>query len=149
MTTRVVHCKKEPFDVLIDRSTKWGNPFSHKVGTKAKFIVGSRDEAVDAYFNWLFSSEEGKALFRCIRSELKDKVLACWCKPQRCHGDVLARIADADFRKFINYPIELSDEVLRECGFEQAKLKKPGRKKKKAKHSCDLCDKGVPHRSCF
>jgi hypothetical protein len=24
---RVVHCKREPHDVLIDRTTKWGNPY--------------------------------------------------------------------------------------------------------------------------
>ena len=24
---KVVHCKKEYYDVLIDRTTKWGNPF--------------------------------------------------------------------------------------------------------------------------
>ena len=22
--------------------------------------------------------------------ELKDKTLGCWCKPEKCHGDVLA-----------------------------------------------------------
>jgi hypothetical protein len=27
--------------------------------------------------------------------ELKGKRLACWCKPKACHGDVLARLADA------------------------------------------------------
>lgn len=26
--------------------------------------------------------------------ELRGKTLACWCKPQACHGDVLARLAD-------------------------------------------------------
>ena len=28
--------------------------------------------------------------------ELKDKTLACWCKPKACHGDVLAKLADND-----------------------------------------------------
>ena len=26
---------------------------------------------------------------------LKGKRLACWCKPKACHGDVLAKLADA------------------------------------------------------
>jgi len=30
MGAKVVHCKKEFYDILIDRTTKWGNPF--KVG---------------------------------------------------------------------------------------------------------------------
>jgi len=107
LKTRVVHCKKEPYDVYIGRPSKWGNPFSHKKGTKAEFVVGSRDEAVDRYFYWLVSSEEGKKLFARIHTELKGKVLGCWCKPQICHGDVLARIADADFKKFASFPIEV------------------------------------------
>ena len=28
--------------------------------------------------------------------ELKNKVLGCWCKPEACHGDILAELADAD-----------------------------------------------------
>jgi hypothetical protein len=27
--------------------------------------------------------------------EIRGKVLGCWCKPAACHGDVLARLADA------------------------------------------------------
>ena len=34
---RVVHCKKEPYDVYIGRPSKWGNPYSHKDNTKAQF----------------------------------------------------------------------------------------------------------------
>jgi len=26
---RVVHCKREPYDVYIGRGSKWGNPFTH------------------------------------------------------------------------------------------------------------------------
>lgn len=32
--TKVVHCKKEPYDVYIGRPSKWGNPFTHiKINT--------------------------------------------------------------------------------------------------------------------
>lgn len=27
--------------------------------------------------------------------ELKGKTIACWCSPKKCHGDVLAELADA------------------------------------------------------
>jgi Domain of unknown function (DUF4326) len=27
--------------------------------------------------------------------ELRGKVLGCWCSPKPCHGDVLARLANA------------------------------------------------------
>ncbi len=26
-TTRVLYCKKEPYDVYVGRPSKWGNPF--------------------------------------------------------------------------------------------------------------------------
>jgi hypothetical protein len=33
-------------------------------------------------------------LLRLIPIELKDKTLGCWCKPNKCHGDVLVELAD-------------------------------------------------------
>ena len=59
----VVHCKKSPYDVYIGRPSKWGNPFTHKQDGKtlAKHIVGSRDEAVEAYREWI-TNGEGKHL---------------------------------------------------------------------------------------
>ena len=36
-------------DVYCGRGSVLGNPFSHKEGTKATFVVESRDEAVEAY----------------------------------------------------------------------------------------------------
>lgn len=88
----VVHCKKEPYDVYIGRPSKWGNPFTHRQDGKtlAKHIVGSRDEAVEAYREWI-TNGEGKHLINDLQ-ELKDKVLGCWCKPQSCHGDVLSEL---------------------------------------------------------
>ena len=33
-------------------------------------------------------------LLELIPAELKDKRLGCWCKPEKCHGDILVEIAD-------------------------------------------------------
>jgi len=33
-------------------------------------------------------------LLELIPTELKDKRLGCWWKPAKCHGDILAEIAD-------------------------------------------------------
>ena len=72
--------------VLIDRRTKWGNPF--KLG-----VDGDRDTVIALY---------RAELWRCIRAgeiDLKDLAdldgcwLACWCDPLPCHGHVLARAA--------------------------------------------------------
>ena len=50
-TTKVVHCKKSEYDVYIGRPSMWGNPFSSKDGTLAKFKVGSTSEAIKEYEN--------------------------------------------------------------------------------------------------
>jgi hypothetical protein len=91
MATRVVHCKRERYDVYIGRPSKWGNPFSHKEGTKALYKVATVEEAIEEYEAWL--QHRGNLLDAL--PELKDKTLGCWCKPGPCHGDVLARLADA------------------------------------------------------
>ncbi len=49
MRCRRVHHKKEPYDIMIDRSGKWGSPFTYKKYTKAKYIVSSRKESIELY----------------------------------------------------------------------------------------------------
>jgi hypothetical protein len=91
--TKVVHMQKgTPVDVYIGRPTKWGNPFSHKPGTLARFIVKDRQAAIDAYREWI-TNGEGKYLLNHLH-ELKDKILGCWCKPLACHGDVLKELVE-------------------------------------------------------
>jgi hypothetical protein len=91
--TKVVHCKKEPFDVYIGRPSKWGNPFSHLTGTKAQYKVASREEAIEKYAEWLAGQDD---LLSCLKAELKGKVLGCWCKPKDCHGDILLELANGE-----------------------------------------------------
>lgn len=87
---KVVHCKKEPFDVYIGRPSIWGNPFSHKDDTKAQFKVATREEAVAKYREYVLTNPRVmKAL-----PMLKGKILGCWCSPQACHGDVLLELAN-------------------------------------------------------
>ncbi len=90
---RVVHFKKEPYDVYIGRPSPWGNPFSHKDGTLAEFKVFSRTEAILRYEKWLRAQPE---LVARVKRELKGKILGCWCAPLQCHGDVLAKIANEE-----------------------------------------------------
>lgn len=96
MTPRVVHCKKEEFDVYVGRGSKWGNPYSHKEGTLAEHVVGSRPEAIQKFEEYLLSNEE---LMESL-SELKGKTLGCWCKPKSCHGDILLRYANGPSQLF-------------------------------------------------
>jgi len=87
---KVVHCKKEEFNVYVGRGSKWGNPYSHKEGTLAKEIVATREEAIQKFEEYLLSNQE---LMDSL-NELKGKVLGCWCKPKSCHGDVLLKYAN-------------------------------------------------------
>ena len=92
MKTRVVHCKKEPYDVYIGRPSKWGNPFTHIKDrkTKAEFVVETRKESIDRYREWILNQPE---LLKSL-PELKCKVLGCWCKPKSCHGDILVELIE-------------------------------------------------------
>lgn len=93
MAAKVVHCKLENFDVYIGRGSKWGNPYSHKEGTSAAWVVETREDAIRLYEEWLRAQP---ALLAAVKTELKDKTLGCWCKPLACHGDVLLKIANEE-----------------------------------------------------
>lgn len=89
----VVHHKKKPYDVYIGRPSKWGNPYSHQEDTLAQFKVETRAEAIDKYEAWVRSQPE---MMLAIKTELKGKVLGCFCSPARCHGHILAWIANEE-----------------------------------------------------
>ena len=81
--TRVVNLVRNKYDVRIDRTTKWGNPF--RSGRD-----GDRDEVCDKFEEWIQTQPELLA----VLGELKGKCLGCWCVPLRCHGDTLAKLAE-------------------------------------------------------
>lgn len=85
--TKVVHCQKEPYDILIDRTTPFGNPYSHQDDTLAQFKVATRKEAMDGFRAYLESNKELQEKIK----PLKGKTLGCWCRPEKtCHGDIIA-----------------------------------------------------------
>ena len=84
----VVHCRKSRYDVYCGRPSKWGNPYSHKEGTLAKFKTKTRQEAIDKYEEWIRSQPQ---MIEDLK-ELKGQVLSCWCKPLNCHCDILVKL---------------------------------------------------------
>ena len=84
--TQVVHCKKSSYDVYIGRPSDWGNPFV--IGKD-----GDRADVIRKYRQWIENQPE---LLSRVKKELQGRRIACWCKPEDCHGDILAEIADAD-----------------------------------------------------
>lgn len=68
--------------LVIDRTSKWGNPFV--VGPD-----GDRDHVCDCFTEHYATYKQS---FNHNRSDLKGKVLACHCYPERCHGDGLIQL---------------------------------------------------------
>ena len=85
--TRVVNIRHEEYDVLIDRRTKWGNPFKMRDKSKAE-----RQRVIEAYREYIQTRPDLLAAL----PELKGKRLGCWCKPLACHGDVLVELIEAE-----------------------------------------------------
>lgn len=88
---KVVHCKRDTYDVYIGRPSKWGNPFSHKPGSVAPFSAPTREDSILKYRMWLMTQPQ---LVADAKAELRGKTLGCWCAPRACHGDVLLEIAN-------------------------------------------------------
>jgi hypothetical protein len=86
MTSRVVHLRKEPFDVRIDRQTVWGNPFV--IGKD-----GNRERVIAKYRQWILHPDQAH-MVEYAKKVLRGKTLGCWCSPKPCHGDVLLEIAN-------------------------------------------------------
>ena len=90
MVTTVVNKRYEEYDVYIGRGSAFGNPFSHKAGTKAQVVVESREQAIEMYEQWIRAKPE---LLNLLHA-LKGKRLGCYCKPLSCHGDVLVKLIE-------------------------------------------------------
>lgn len=83
-TTIVVNKNKEEYDVYIGRGSKWGNPFV--IGKD-----GDRNKVLKKYSEYLLNNPE---LLSSL-GELKGKRLGCYCKPNKCHGDILVYLIES------------------------------------------------------
>ncbi len=81
----VVHNRRKPYDVYVARPSKWGNPFV--IGRD-----GTREMVIAKYEGYIAAQPHLLAALH----ELRGKRLGCWCAPLPCHGDVLARLANAE-----------------------------------------------------
>ena len=101
--------------ILIDRRTKWGNPYTVKVfgrdlclklyentvqgiWSPTVFVDWRTNEllpvAYEKHHQWA-----QKHRLESVRSELAGKDLACWCAPLPCHGDILLKLANPSLAK--------------------------------------------------
>ena len=82
-----------PDAVKVDRTTRWGNPFSVDA-------CGSIAAAVDAHARWMrgeLRAPDGAAppAAEAVRAALAGKDLACWCPLDGpCHAQLLLVVAN-------------------------------------------------------
>lgn len=114
VATKVIHINQAPDEfrdrrrlplheidgfVYIGRPSKWGNDWSHLRNSRATKIVATREKAVLKFKEWITGPSPEATKLRRDLPEIKGRTLICWCKPQACHGDVLAELADASEEK--------------------------------------------------
>lgn len=100
--------KMPPNTVKVDRSTRWGNPFSiaGALDWGMTTPAGAHAFVVKCFRAWLRGDLKADNLWRGPQSEaarqpfrdlsaLRGKNLACWCRPgDPCHADVLLELAN-------------------------------------------------------
>lgn len=115
MQTKVVNIRggNVEHDVYIGRQRRgsklfdWGNPFV--IGRD-----GDRQEVLTRYEAWLKTQMKTGAISLEQVASLHGKTLGCWCKPEPCHGDILARAAKWAFNYLLKRDVETA-----EAKFEQ------------------------------
>ena len=97
LITRVVNIKKEPSYKTnnntstyeyIGRGSYWGNPY-------ALYENGDSREDVIRQFKYDFDYEKFPNKEKIEVHKLAGKRLGCFCKPEACHGDILADYLNA------------------------------------------------------
>jgi hypothetical protein len=91
--TTVVNLRKSPFDVYLGRPGNgrdgcFGNPFM--IGRD-----GTREEVIQKYRRYFEHRLAVDPEFRERVLDLRGKRPGCFCKPDRCHGDVIAEWLDS------------------------------------------------------
>lgn len=80
--------EREELYVRVDRRSQWGNPFEMPADGDRETVIRNYE---DHYLPF-------KPSITAKIEDLRGKVLGCWCAPDPCHGDVLARWAWRDDR---------------------------------------------------
>ena len=85
---------------LIHRPYILSNPYTHikDKQTKAMFVVSSREEAIERYSHYFDIMYGSNVAFTQIIDEIYEKyrqgediLFGCYCHPQICHGNIIAR----------------------------------------------------------
>lgn len=98
-----------PGAVKVDRSTRWGNPFTKALAVESGYTDAADAQAfiVNCFRDWIGPSQSGRDWWQGAESDrrrrvfiedigqLRGKNLACWCPAgSPCHADVLLELAN-------------------------------------------------------
>lgn len=98
-----------PNTVKVDRTTKWGNPFTKDAAIESGYTdaLGAQNFVVEAFHDWLTNdihsrdwwqgpdSDRARRVFVEDIGELRGKNLACWCpEGTPCHATILLELAN-------------------------------------------------------
>ena len=86
MKATVIHCKRNSYDVLIDRRGPFGNKWEMKNKSDEE-----RNRVIEEHKKWFLAKmDDYNDNFRyLVLARLSGKILGCWCKPKPCHGDTI------------------------------------------------------------
>ena len=79
---KVVNLRNQKADIIIDRRSKYGNPFI--LGKD-----GNRETVIKLYRTWLWKAIQDNRITTQELAAMSGKTLGCWCKPKACHGDII------------------------------------------------------------
>jgi hypothetical protein len=103
MTTKVIHIRdstKAEDEVYIGRAGKghagqYGNPVViGKICPICNLAHHDRGATLPCYEEYLLGRLAADEKFAETFWKLKGKTLVCFCKPNPCHGDIMAKILD-------------------------------------------------------
>lgn len=81
----VVNRCRENEDVYIGRGSIWGNPF-------VLHHESDRELVISQYRRYLWDCIKTGKLKRKDFENLEGKKLGCFCKPKKCHGDIIVNV---------------------------------------------------------
>jgi len=79
---KIVHCRRQKYDVYVGRPSNFGNPFEIGKG-------GTREEVIEKFKIYFMGRLHKDEQFKRAVNKLKGKVLACWCYPKDCHARII------------------------------------------------------------
>jgi hypothetical protein len=99
LKTKVVNLRNAKYDVYIGRAGHGKDGLFGNVHVCDGFcyVCGryhDRDDCIAAFRDDFFKKLTEDAEFKNRVKELRGKTLGCFCKPKKCHGDVIAEYVD-------------------------------------------------------